>query len=179
MPTPEVKQGSADAHRQPSQPANQPDEETDGGTPTQSETRSDEVEVQATGGGDPDPDDPNDPDDATDQLHGGDDDAPLSIFGNKKLLAVIVVLIVIGLYLAAKRAEEAGGQGNLRSGGSNPRRMKATSPDEIDEALADANAPEDRGWRVPQDKDDPLAADGFVISSTGIFPSLGGDNGGE
>lgn len=151
MAEPKIKQGNADAHRQKKQ-----SDETDDPTPDD----DNEIEVEATTGGD-DPD----PDDDPKQGFGGRDGGGGSIFSNKKFIGVVIALAIIGLYLAAKNAE-----GN--ASGGNPNRKKASSPEEIDDALASTDAPEGRMYDVPRNDTDPLSGDEYVLKNTDIFPSL-------
>lgn len=167
MPEPQVKQGNADAHRQQEEPETEPD----GG----------EVEVEATGGGDPDGGDP-DGGDGHDQTHGGDDDDGGSLGGiltNKKVIIALVAIAVIGLYLASRQAQ-AGGSGNGNRGGESRAPNQGQMTDSLGELEDDLQAVEgDPNQHIPQDKNDPLAADGYVLENTSIFPSISGREEGQ
>lgn len=157
MPSPEVKEGDANAHREPTDP-------------------DDEVEVEATTGGGDDGDPPDDPDGA-DQAHGGDDNGSLGgVLTNKRVIALLVLVALIGAYFYYQ-----GGSGNRNRGSPNggPPRTTADSPDELDEAFEQSGAPGDRPFHVPHDDADPLAADGYVLEHTSIFPSISGREGAE
>lgn len=170
MPSPEVKTGDADAHRQSNSGGSQQSattqqtQKTDGGS---------EVEVEATGGGDPDGGDPGD--DPTDQSYGDDDDSGGSIRGlltNKKVIALLVVAGIILIYLSARGSDT--GNGSLA--GDSPQ-MQVSDPDQIgeavDEATGDGGGANPYG-EVPNSDADPLKADEFVLQSTDIFPSISG-----
>lgn len=174
MVSPTVKQGDANAHRQ--QPS--PETETDGGDTKidvdaeSPEEATDPDAVTVTTGGDPDDPDPDDPDR---QTYSGDDSGGGGLRGfltNKRVIALVVLAAVIGLYLASQRG---GGQGNVNARGTDAP-MTADSPEEIEEALDAANQPPDRNYQVPSDQDDPLVADGYLIGNTDIFPSLADDD---
>jgi hypothetical protein len=150
MPTPDTT--GAQKHR----------EETDGGTV--------EVEAEATtGGDDPDGDDGEPPEGPPEQTHGGDDDdgsLGVGILGDRRVIAAVVIISIVLVYFMYRGAQveaSGGGTGNRQSGGSHQ------APDDDDDE-----------WNVPMRRDDPLAADEYVLHETGVFPSISfdGDSGG-
>lgn len=162
MPEPDVTSGSAQKQRE--------------------EEEDNEVEVEVAGGGDDDP--PDEPGEGVDQTHPSDDDDTGSLLGgtiltNRKVVVAVVVVSLVVLYLAYR-----GGAGNANRGrGENPApREDVDGIEDINRAVQDGPPPAERQFNVPQDKQDPLRADEYILKSTDIFPSLsdaGGSTGPE
>lgn len=177
MPTPQVTQQSAQQHRQPQQPQSpetrQQSQSQSGGSEIEvTPSEGDDGEPQQTGGSGGDPDGDGEPGPTPAQRHDPNDDSGgFGFLTSKKLIALIVVVAVVGIYLSYLREEgRGGGSGNPNAGGTSVPQRTADSVDDLDDALRDE--PAGREFNVPQSRDDPLLADDYVLHETGIFPSF-------
>lgn len=128
-------------------------------------------QAQGGGGDDPGPNDPNEPGQGQGYDPNDDNGSRLGFLTSKKVVALIVVIALVGMYLAYLREEQGRGTGNASPGATAPTGPNSVDGvDDLDDALHTES--DDRAFDVPSDRDDPLQADGFVLHATGIFPSF-------